>query len=103
MDSTQIQSNLTAEPATRLEVSELTPGSEDAWDRFVLSSPSGTFFHLAGWQTVVQKVLGRRTFSLIAHDDRGLRGVFPISWVRSRIFGDCLVSSPLAVYGGGWG
>src|SRR5580698_8913211 len=26
--------------------------------------------------------------------------VFPISWVRSRLFGDCLVSMPLAVYGG---
>jgi FemAB-related protein (PEP-CTERM system-associated) len=26
--------------------------------------------------------------------------VFPVSWVRSRLFGDCLVSTPLAVYGG---
>jgi FemAB-related protein (PEP-CTERM system-associated) len=36
----------------------------------------------------------------MVRDERGIRGVFPISWVRSRIFGDCLVSSPLAVYGG---
>ena len=29
-----------------------------------------------------------------------ITGVFPISWVRNRIFGDCMVSLPLAVYGG---
>lgn len=96
----EYQSQLTTEPAARLEVCQLTPGTEDAWDRFVLASPSGTFFHLSGWRTVVEKVLGWRTFSLTVHDDRGLRGVFPVSWVRSRIFGNCLVSSPLAVYGG---
>jgi FemAB-related protein (PEP-CTERM system-associated) len=99
MDS-KYQSSLIAEPSTRLEVCELQPGGEDAWDRFVTASPSGTFFHLSGWKTVVQKVLGRRTFSLTVRDEHGIRGVFPISWVRSRIFGDCLVSSPLAVYGG---
>jgi FemAB-related protein (PEP-CTERM system-associated) len=49
---------------------------------------------------VVEKSLGRRTFHLTARDETGIRGVFPISWVRSRIFGDCLVSTPLAVYGG---
>jgi FemAB-related protein (PEP-CTERM system-associated) len=49
---------------------------------------------------VVEKSLGRRTFYLAARDERGIRGVFPVSWVRSRLFGDCLVSMPLAVYGG---
>lgn len=76
------------------------PGAEDSWDRFVMASPTGTFFHLSGWKTVVEEVLGRRTFCLTVRDDRGIRGVFPISWVRSRLFGDCLVSSPMAVYGG---
>jgi FemAB-related protein (PEP-CTERM system-associated) len=99
MDS-KYQSSLIMEPATRLEVCELAPGGEDAWDRFVTASSSGTFFHLSGWKTVVQKVLGRRTFSLMVRDEHRIRGVFPISWVRSRIFGDCLVSSSLAVYGG---
>jgi FemAB-related protein (PEP-CTERM system-associated) len=100
MDSTEYQSNLATEPAARLEVCQLQPGAEDAWDRFVMASPTGTFFHLAGWKTVVEQVLGHRTFGLTARDERGIRGVFPISWVRSRLFGDCLVSSPLAVYGG---
>ena len=89
-----------SKPAARVEVSQLPPGEEADWDRFVTASPSGTFFHLSGWQTVIERVLGRRTFRLVARDDRGIQGVFPITWVRSRFFGDCLVSSPLGVYGG---
>ena len=86
--------------ATRIEVSQLQPGEEEEWDRFVLSSPSATFFHLSGWKRVVETVLGHRCFYLVARDDRGISGVFPISWVRNKLFGDCLVSLPLAVYGG---
>ena len=99
MDLTEYQNPSIVE-AARLEVCPLPPGGEDEWDRFVLASPAGTFFHLSGWKTVVEKVLGRRTFCFTVRDDHGLRGVFPISQVRSWLFGDCLVSSPLAVYGG---
>ncbi len=78
----------------------LEPGEEGEWDRFVLSSQSGTFFHLSGWQRVVERVLGHRSIPLVAWQQGRISGVFPLSRVRSRIFGDCLVSSPLAVYGG---
>ena len=81
-------------------VRELERGEEGGWDRFVVSSESGTFFHLAGWQRVVERVLGHRSIALIASQQDRITGVFPVSFVRSRIFGDCLVSSPLAVYGG---
>ena len=83
-----------------VEVSELEPGEQDQWDRFVMASPSGTIIHLTGWQTVVEKVLGHRSFSLVARGEGGIRGVFPISRVQNKLFGDCLVSMPLGVYGG---
>jgi len=87
--------------AVRLtDVTELQPGEEADWDRFVLSSPSATFFHLTGWKRVIEGELGRQCFYLTARRDREICGVFPISRVRSRLFGDCLVSLPLAVYGG---
>ena len=88
------------EPNTVLETRLLEPGEEGEWDRFVLSSPSGTFFHLSGWRRVVEETLGHRSFCYVARNERGISGVFPITWVRNRLFGDCLVSSPLAVYGG---
>jgi FemAB-related protein (PEP-CTERM system-associated) len=82
------------------EIRPLQPGQEDEWDRFVLSSRSGTFFHLTGWNALVERTLGHKCFFLTARRGDRISGVFPISWVRNRLFGDCLVSSPLAVYGG---
>lgn len=88
-------------PASRaVETRELRPGEEVEWDRFVLSCPSGTIFHLSGWANVVESILGHRPHRLVARDATGITGVLPVSWIRNRAFGDCLVSLPLAVYGG---
>jgi len=82
------------------EVRELDPGQEDQWDEFVTSSSSGTFCHLYGWRKVIEKVLSQRCYYLTTRTRGRISGVFPISWVRNKVFGDCLVSLPLAVYGG---
>ena len=73
---------------------------QSEWDRFVLSSPSGTLCHLTNWADVVENTLGHKSFRLLAERGNQITGVLPVSWVRNRIFGDCLVSMPLAVYGG---
>ena len=83
-----------------VEIRQLEPGEEGEWDRFVSSSPTGTFFHLTGWRPVIETVLGCRYLALSAWDANGICGVFPMAWVRNRLFGDCLVSLPLTVYGG---
>ena len=85
---------------SHIEVRPLGSGEEDEWDRFVRSSASGTYFHLYGWKTVIESILDRPCINLIAMRDGRITGVFPISRIRSRMFGDCLVSLPLAVYGG---
>jgi FemAB-related protein (PEP-CTERM system-associated) len=97
--SDTLQVNLN-EKACQVEVREMQPGEEAAWDRFVMRCESGTFFHLTGWRKVVERVMGHRSFCLTAWNSNSLTGVFPISRVQSRLFGDCLVSMPLAVYGG---
>ncbi len=86
--------------SSALEIRLLEPGEEDEADRFVQRSTAGTFFHLTGWKRVIERVLRRRCYWLTARQDNSIRGVFPISQVRNRIFGDCLVSLPLTVYGG---
>ncbi len=83
-----------------VEIGYLESGSEGEWDRFVLASPSGTVFHLSAWARIVERTLHHRQFRLIARRGRQITGVLPLSWVRSPLFGSCLVSSPLAVYGG---
>src|SRR5579872_42575 len=98
-DSMQLHS-VSVPQAARIEIGQLQPGEEGQWDRFVTASPAGTFCHLLGWSRVVKEVFGHRSFHLVARNEDGISGVFPISWVKNRVFGDCMVSSPLAVYGG---
>jgi FemAB-related protein (PEP-CTERM system-associated) len=87
-------------PSGPVTITELQSGQETEWDAFVTASPSGTFFHLASWKMVIQRVLARQCTYLVARRSGQITGVLPISRARSRIFGDCLVSLPLAVYGG---
>lgn len=82
------------------EVRQAEPGEEDEWDRFVTSSPWGTFFHLYGWKALIEKTLNRRCFYLTARNGSGITGVFPISHTSSKLFGKSLISLPLSVYGG---
>lgn len=86
------------EPA--VHIVPLSAGDEAAWDRFVREHPKGTFFHLAGWQTVLQRAFGHATHYLIARTSEGVQGVLPLARVRSRLFGDALISTPFCVYGG---
>ena len=73
----------------------------DAWNAFVRSHPEGTFFHLAEWQYVLKRSFGHACHYLLAESPRGeIRGVLPLAQVKSRLFGNALVSTPFCVYGG---
>ncbi len=71
-----------------------------AWDQFVLACPQATFFHRAGWQTVLRDVFGHDTHYLLARRDGRISGVLPLAHVKSWLFGSALTSLPFAVYGG---
>ena len=70
------------------------------WDAYVLACPEATFFHRAGWQRVMHEVFGHTTHFLYATEGERITGVLPLAHVRSRLFGNALVSLPFAVYGG---
>ena len=86
--------------ACPVEVRQLQPGEENSWDEYVHAAESGSLFHLSTWARAVEREFGRRSYALVARRDREISGVLPLSLVSSRLFGNCLVSSPLAVYGG---
>ncbi len=87
------------QPATSV-VRALQQGDEARWDAFVSRCPEATFFHRAGWQRVIERAFGHRTFFLYAETDGRIEGVLPLAEVRSRMFGHALVSLPFCVYGG---
>lgn len=78
----------------------LQPQDRARWDEFVLTCPEATFFHRAGWQTVIERALGHKTWFLYAESGGRIQGVLPLAEVSSRIFGHSLSSLPFCVYGG---
>ena len=71
------------------------------WDAFVKGAPGAAFCHLAGWADILGGALSHETTWLVASDAAGdWQGVLPLTRVRSRLFGDFLVSVPFLNYGG---
>ncbi len=70
------------------------------WDRFVLASDEGTFFHRAAWRRVLDGTFGHTPHFLYAESGGEIRGVLPLARQKSLLFGDALISAPFCVYGG---
>lgn len=92
----------TSAPATSAAplVHRLQAADAARWDAFVAHCPNATFFHRAGWQTVIERAFGHQTFFLYAEADGQIQGVLPLAEIKSRLFGHSLVSLPFCVYGG---
>ncbi|MGH7068571.1 MAG: FemAB family XrtA/PEP-CTERM system-associated protein [Acetobacteraceae bacterium] len=73
---------------------------ESAWDAFVLSHPDGTFFHRAAWRQVIVQAFHHAPHYVVAEQDGVICGVLPLVHVRTRLFGNGLISVPFCVYGG---
>src|SRR6267143_7317494 len=83
-----------------VQVRELQPADFSLWDEFVSGCEEATFFHRAGWKTVIERAFGHRTCFLYAEAGGGIEGVLPLAEVKSLVFGHTLVSLPFCVYGG---
>lgn len=84
--------------ATRCRLLEVA--GEPAWDAFVHAHPDGTFFHLAGWRRVIERAFGHPTDYVLAERDGAIIGILPLAQVKTRLFGNSLISVPFCVYGG---
>ncbi len=82
--------------SVRVEAFRGTPGT---WDRFVASvSGSGYFPH--AWRGILGRGMGHDSHYLSAWVGMELRGILPLIHMRSRLFGNFLVSLPFVTYGG---
>ncbi len=75
-------------------------GDKARWDEFVLACPDATFFHRAGWQSVIEQAFGHKTWFLYAESAGQIEGVLPLAQIKSFLFGHSLSSLPFCVYGG---
>jgi FemAB-related protein (PEP-CTERM system-associated) len=74
--------------------------TEKSWDRFVELHPRGTVGHLRAWGAIIRQAYGHEPIALAAVEGGEVTGVVPLVFVRSRLFGDRLVSMPFLDYGG---
>ena len=81
-------------------VSEFAGSGFEAWDSYVRAHEGASVYHLAAWRDVIESVFGRDTHYLAAERDGELCGVLPMVRLKSRAFGDFLVSMPYVNYGG---
>ncbi len=87
-------------PDALLTIGLMQPKDAARWDEFVATCPEATFFHRAGWQTVIERAFGHKTWFFYAEADGRIQGILPLAQVKSALFGHFLGSLPFCVYGG---
>ncbi|MDE2167156.1 MAG: FemAB family PEP-CTERM system-associated protein [Alphaproteobacteria bacterium] len=83
-----------------LQVRPLADGDEAAWEDFVARSPQTTFFHRVGWRRVIGNTLGHGAHYHCAWRNGRIVGILPLIHLRSRLFGDALISTAFTTGGG---
>jgi serine/alanine adding enzyme len=74
---------------------------DNAWDNYVRSAPHASSYHLSAWRRIIQECFGHRTYYLMSENAAGhINGVLPVVRLKSRLFGDFMVSLPYVNYGG---
>lgn len=71
------------------------------WNNFVRISENSTCYHQIGWKKVIEQSFGHKTFYLMAEDGSShVEGILPLVQLKSRLFGNFLLSLPYFNYGG---
>ena len=84
----------------RMTVEAVDDSSAAAWDAFVADEPGASVYHGYAWRRLVHSVFGHQTLYFAAREGAKIVGVLPLVRLKSRLFGDFLVSVPYFNYGG---
>jgi FemAB-related protein (PEP-CTERM system-associated) len=69
-------------------------------DAFVRAQPQAAFFHLPKWTAAVERGTGQKGHYLVVEQGGQVRGVLPLTEIRSPLFGNALVSAGFGTGGG---
>ena len=70
------------------------------WERFVTQHAECSNYHRWGWKQVIEKSFHWPTFYLMAEEGEVVRGILPLVWQKSRMFGSFVTSLPFLNCGG---
>jgi FemAB-related protein (PEP-CTERM system-associated) len=86
--------------AVTLAVKILGSHDLERWDAYVQRAETASFFHRAGWKSVLERAFGHKTYFLYVEKAGAILGILPLAQVKSALFGNSLCSLPFCVYGG---
>jgi serine/alanine adding enzyme len=69
-------------------------------DDFVRRMPGAKLCHLFAWAQNVVRPLGHKSFHLVAYQNGNVCGILPLTLIRSRLFGNRMISQAFSNYGG---
>ena len=81
-------------------IKQATDNEKEIWDGYVNQHSEATFFHLYGWKQALSKSFRHKCYYLYAYRGEKIVGVLPLGHIKSLLFGNALISTPFAVYGG---
>lgn len=83
-----------------MQLKLLQPQDSARWDAFVTQHPQGSFFHLSGWQKVIQDAYQHTCWYYLVEEAGRIVAVLPLAQIKSWLFGNKLISLPFAVSAG---
>lgn len=83
-----------------MNIVHCTQNHSTEWDEFVMQDPLTTFYHRFAWKEINEQCFGHKAFYLAAIDGSRVSGIFPIIFLKSRLFGRILCSMPFLNLGG---
>lgn len=83
-----------------ISISLLDDGQEE-WNAYIAGNSAASIYHRAEWRQLIQKTYGLESHYFKAQNqDKQTVGVLPLIRLKSRLFGDLLVSMPYFMTGG---
>ena len=75
-------------------------GDAAAWDAYVASDDNASAYHAWDWRQVFERAFGHTCVYLLVRSGDAVRGVLPLVFIDSLLFGRTLTSLPFLNYGG---
>ena len=73
----------------------------DKWNRYVESNTAASLYQRAEWKNLIHNVFGHNCYYFYAlNNNEEIVGILPLVRLKSRLFGDFMVSMPYFNYGG---
>src|SRR6266851_4755484 len=92
---------MTTQPVSPTLTCRLLEESEEVlWEHFVERQERASVYHLSIWRHILSEAFGKRWYLIAAFQDGAIRAGLPLVHMKSRLFGNFLVSMPYVNYGG---